>query len=285
MIFVIIGLFIPHYIFAQEDNGLEQAIQYYEDGNLTEAKRIFQTHFEVNPRSGETAYYLGRILWQEGNPDEAHVWLERAVRLDDESSNAHLWLGNFYGYKAQKAGLLKKAGWAKKMKREVERAVALDENNLDARFTLLQFYTNAPGFMGGGKDKARVQASEIKKRDLAYGHRAFALLYQVESKPDSAIMAYRAIEAVYVDSPEHYQFYNEFGYFLLRQKQVEEAIEKFEKQVALAPEDANAYDSLGDGYKAAERWEDAAQAYRRALEIDPEFESSKNNLKDVEKKL
>jgi len=42
---------------------------------------------------------------------------------------------------------------------------------------------------------------------------------------------------------------------------------------------------LGDGYRAAGRLEDAANAYRKALEIDPHFAASKKNLEEVEKEM
>jgi len=44
--------------------------------------------------------------------------------------------------------------------------------------------------------------------------------------------------------------------------------------LALTVSLADAYDSLGDGYRAAGR---------RALEIDPHFESAKKNLAELEK--
>ena len=59
-------------------------------------------------------------------------------------------------------------------------------------------------------------------------------------------------------------------------------IEKFEKQVELAPERANSYDSLGDGYRAAGRKEEAITAYKKAVEIDPEFSPSKKNLEELQ---
>ena len=51
----------------------------------------------------------------------------------------------------------------------VERAIALDPDNLDARATLLQFLLQAPGIAGGSRDDARRQAVEIEARDRARG--------------------------------------------------------------------------------------------------------------------
>ena len=51
---------------------------------------------------------------------------------------------------------------------EFEKAVKLDPNYIDARFGLMEFYLMAPRLMGGGADKAREQAVEIRKRDVVF---------------------------------------------------------------------------------------------------------------------
>ena len=267
------------------NDGLEKAIHLFEDGKFPEAKEIFQSYIEENDKIPEAAFYLGRIYLIEDSLDEAIDWLKKAVKLNENDSENHHWLGITYGQKAQKVGLLKKAGWANKMREEVERAVELDGDNINARFSLMQYYVNAPGFMGGSKEKAKLQAEEIKKRDSIRGHRAFSMIYVSEQKYDLAEAEYKAFEKECGDSPDFFQFYNDYGYFLLRQKRYDEAIEKFEKQVRLAPDNANAHDSLGDGYRAAGRLQDTADAYRKALEIDPNFTAAKRHLEKVEKEI
>ncbi len=62
------------------------------------------------------------------------------------------------------------------------------------------------------------------------------------------------------------------------------AIETFKKQVKINPESANSYDSLGDGYKAAGRKEEAIAQCKKALEIDPDFSASVDNLEELQEK-
>lgn len=47
------------------------------------------------------------------------------------------------------------------------------------------------------------------------------------------------------------------------------------------PDQANSYDSLGDGFRKVGKLKLAIEQYKKALEIDPEFEASKNNLEEV----
>ena len=84
---------------------------------------------------------------------------------------------------------------------------------------------------------------------------------------------------------DNYGFYNSYGYFLMGQKKYDKAVIMLERQVELAPDQANPYDSLGDGYKAAGKLEKALASYKKAVEINPEFEASVKNVEELEEKL
>ncbi len=60
--------------------------------------------------------------------------------------------------------------WRARRRAEFERAVQLDPTNVPARVDLAQYYTEAPAIMGGGLDKARQQAEQVAKYDLAKAH-------------------------------------------------------------------------------------------------------------------
>jgi predicted alpha/beta superfamily hydrolase len=60
---------------------------------------------------------------------------------------------------------------------------------------------------------------------------------------------------------------NELGYFLIRQERVDDAIRVLASNVRRYPESANVYDSLGDAFDAACRWEEAREHYSRAYEM------------------
>jgi len=56
---------------------------------------------------------------------------------------------------------LSAAGLAKKVRTEFETAVRLNPNSADARTDLAEFYLEAPGIVGGGRDKAEAQAQKL----------------------------------------------------------------------------------------------------------------------------
>src|SRR5260370_1525148 len=95
---------------------------------------------------------------------------ELAVNLAPQNSLYPLWLGRIYGEKADRAGFMSAAGLAKKVRNEFERAVELDRKSWEARTDLAEFYLEAPGIVGGGKDKARAQADALASVKPAMAH-------------------------------------------------------------------------------------------------------------------
>jgi len=71
---------------------------------------------------------------------------------------------------------------APKMKSAWEKAIALDPKNLDARTSLIQYYLQAPGFMGGSVEKAKEVAGQVLKLKPAEGHRQLGNIYLNEKK-------------------------------------------------------------------------------------------------------
>ena len=62
---------------------------------------------------------------------------------------------------------------------------------------------------------------------------------------------------------------NSIGYRLLLETQYADAIKVFETCVELYPENANAHDSLGEGYFKAGKKAEAIASYKKSLQLDP----------------
>jgi tetratricopeptide (TPR) repeat protein len=63
--------------------------------------------------------------------------------------------------------------------------------------------------------------------------------------------------------------FNNFGYKLVQEKQLESALYVFEKTAFLYPDSWNAWDSLGEAAATAGRKEQAIASYRKSLELNP----------------
>ncbi len=180
----------------------------------------------------------GRQAMRQGDAEKAVDLFEQAVRLQPNNAEYHYWLGSSYGRAAQKANIFKQLSLAKKAQHELEVSVQLDPNSIESRFALLEFYSVAPGIVGGDMEKAQEQAAEIKKRDSLAGHRAFATIYTRQKKPGLAHKEYAdAIREQPNSAKPHYYY----AVFLLIEKNYKKAFEEIENILRLDPNYMPAY--------------------------------------------
>jgi tetratricopeptide (TPR) repeat protein len=161
----------------------------YQARRYREAGAVFQQLAAVHPDNAEAVYYLGKIAVQQENYAEAVQFLERAVALAPERSDYHLWLGNAYAWAASTAPYCDKAGLGRKCLGAYRTALALNPDNLQAHFSLMNFYRHVPAFLGGGLSHAYDEAAAIRERDAAFGAYALAVLCMHEKKYPQAFTA------------------------------------------------------------------------------------------------
>jgi tetratricopeptide (TPR) repeat protein len=94
---------------------------------------------------------------------------EHAVAAGPSSENYH-WLGKAYGRRAETSSPLSAPFLASKARQCFEKAVQLDETNSEAMNDLFSYYLEAPGFLGGGLDKAQAIAERMKALDPVEYH-------------------------------------------------------------------------------------------------------------------
>jgi tetratricopeptide (TPR) repeat protein len=152
------------------------------------------------PEVLEPAVEQVRTLLRNKQVDAAVERGEAAIAAQPGSGKAWLWLGNAYGQKALAAGLLSKASWAGKCRDAYVKAVELAPDDPDARFSLLQYYLQAPGFMGGGSDKAQTQVDGLEAIGPAWGHMGKAAVLIADDKPDEAVAEYQSAVAAAPDN-------------------------------------------------------------------------------------
>jgi tetratricopeptide (TPR) repeat protein len=75
---------------------------------------------------------------------------------------------------------------------------------------------------------------------------------------------------------------NMVGYNLLFDHRTDMAIDIFELNVQLFPEDANIHDSLGEAYMVKGDYEKSREMYNKALKIDPNFANAKKMLQKLD---
>lgn len=184
------------------------------------------------PGNAEAWLLLTRAYVQAGQSRKAITAGLKATQLAPRNAQAFNWLGNAYGTRIGEVGMLTKLTLAPKLRDAFEEAVRLDPALPGPRWSLIEFYLQAPAAMGGGIEKARTQAKAIGRQDKAKGLLAHARIAIHEEKPG-------------------------------------EAIEAYEQAYVLKPRDEQVRMALISGYQATGRWKDALGAAKKWAVDEP----------------
>jgi tetratricopeptide (TPR) repeat protein len=161
-------------------------------GRADEAVQVLEQQVRVSASDAESYNLLCRAYFMAQEWDRGITACERARNLGPQNSLYHLWLGRVYGEKAARVSFLSAAGLAKKVRSSFERGVELDPKSWEARTDLAEFYLEAPGIVGGGKDKARSQADALMPFNPAIAHWVLARIAAKEKDATGAEREYRA---------------------------------------------------------------------------------------------
>ena len=213
------------------------------DQKYDEARAEVQALLKKNGSDDAAMHCMGRIYAAMDKAGESAEWFEKAIRANDKVSAHHLWLGNALGSQAQRANKLKQPFLAKRVKTEFQRAVDLDPASIDARRGLIQFYSQAPGVMGGSMEKAKEQAREIGKLNQMRGH--FEMASLLENKDKDIPGTEREYAAALSAAPDSNVAYNTLASFYRRQKRYGEAIAVYERLLKAKPDAINARLNIG----------------------------------------
>ncbi len=139
-------------------------------GRVDDAIQTLQHQIELSSTDADSYNLLCRAYFMLEEWDRGIAACERARNLNPHKALYYLWLGRIYGEKADRAGFLSAAGLAKKVRNSFERAVELDPQSWEARADLAEFYLDAPGIVGGGRDKAQALAAAMAPVNPAVAH-------------------------------------------------------------------------------------------------------------------
>jgi len=292
------------------------------EGRRDRAKVLLLEEAKRDPRDAEVCFLLAKVYTAEQDFDLAAEYAEKSIKLADSVSLYHLNLARILLGKTTQSGALGAFMSARKGKKQYERAIELDPNNLDARFELCMYYLVAPGLIGGDKKKANEQAAALAARNDLYGSYAWASIYERDQDLARAESLYQ--RAVGLDTSSTAAALYGLAYFYERNKKYDDAIGVFKQISDNRPEDLAAVFQLGRAYlvagtnlegaeaaftrylaegpapngpdEAAARWrlgmvydlegrrDEALAQLRKAVELAPKSKQYKSTLEEVEKK-
>ena len=175
----------------------------------------------------------GKNYFMLGDYKKAIDAFEKALKENPRSSEPELWLGRAWGRRAENSGGPMAMIYASRTRQCFEKAVALDPNNHEAKNDLFDFYLNAPGFLGGGIDKAEAAARGIAtERPAEY---EFEEAQIAEKRNDSAGAEAHLRHAVQLAAGEVGRIVD-LARFLGKRGRLAESDRLFAQARALAPE-------------------------------------------------
>lgn len=210
--------------------GYEEALRLYNRTDYTGSMGLLQ---QMPEKDAQTWALMGKNLFMMGEFKRAGESFETALTSDPGNSMHALWLGKSLGRRAESANPLLAPSLASKARRWFERAVELNPRNLEAMSDLLEYYLEAPGFLGGGMDKARALAARIKEVDPAEGANAEARV-------------------------------------ALKRKEFPAAEEHLRRAIALAPQQVARILDLASFLAKQGRFDESEETYRQAARINPQ---------------
>jgi tetratricopeptide (TPR) repeat protein len=202
----------------------------------TEYQQSLNLLLPLPNKDAATLQLAGQDYFMLGDYKRATDELEKALALEEKLGNPtpslYLWLGRAYGRRAETSNPLSAPGHASHARKMLEKAVELEPSNKEAVGDLMDYYLGAPGFMGGGLDKAEDLAKTTSRLDPAEGHYLLALLSEKRKEYDAAEQHLRQ---AFAQAPKQWGRAVELARFLSKHGKTKESDALFEQAAMLAP--------------------------------------------------
>lgn len=265
----------------------------FADGGWKRAEELYQkTDYKASlallhdaPPSDANAHFLtGKNYFMLGDYKKATDAFQRAIAVDSGNSEYVHWLGRTFGRRAETSNFFSAPMYASKARQYFERAVALDAANDEALNDLFDYYLQAPGFLGGGYEKAEELAKRIAQRDEAEGHFAQAQLADKRKQFDSAEeQLRRAMEL----APRQVGRVLDLAKYQAKRGRYRESEAQFDKAEKLAPNSPKVYFARAHTYIQQKRNLDRAKSllirylHSELTPDDPPREQAEKLLRQV----
>lgn len=175
---VLLGL-LPASMLAQQ---LSTAEKLYNKTDYTASLLLLNKQSE----SPAVNFLIGRNYFMLDDFKKATDYFQKAIAEQPANSDYMDWLGRAYGKRASSSNPFTAPALAGKARDSFERAVQLNPKNTDALSDLFDYYLDAPGFLGGGLEKAAEVARRISALDPAEGDFDKAKLAQKKKEYQTA---------------------------------------------------------------------------------------------------
>ena len=226
--------------------------------NLEQAETLFRNAIAIDPdfalafaRLADALRIQYALTGDEQLLDEAFRYVNEAVRLNAGLSPVQVALGRIHAMR----GNIDLAFAA------IERALSIDPNDAFAHESMAGIYARQGRFDDAEASFRKALALEPERVTILS---SYANFLSDQTRFDESIQQYRKVIRL---APDHYAALVNMASVLTEAGDMSAAIVMYERAIEIRPSYMG-YSNLGTAYTRVERYEDAIDAYRSAIELD-----------------
>jgi tetratricopeptide (TPR) repeat protein len=240
-----------------------------EAGHWKRARALVEARLRDAPKDPLAIYLTSQIRFAFGDAETPLKLAEKALAIDGQTAKYHRQVAEVIGVMAQHANAFQQFLLARRFKKEIDAAIALDPADIQSLRDLMEFYLLAPGIAGGDKAEARAVAERIGRIDRAQGFSAEARLagFDMDTGKAEALLR-KAVET----APGSYKANIALAQFeLTKEHRNLDAAEAAARAAArIDATRAAAYSALAEVYALGSRWEELEDLLAEADEAVPD---------------
>jgi len=172
--FAVLGMAITLHAAAATDHAALMKAKQFAEAEKAASAVLAQDPANAEAMAARTEAILG--AGRAARIEEAVKQAKQCVATQPAYARCHLAEGKALGMKAMQGGMMAAMSYAGDIRDAFKKAVELDPRNVDARFSLLQFYIMAPGIVGGGTGKGETLAAQTSALNAEAGKLMLAKL-------------------------------------------------------------------------------------------------------------
>jgi predicted Zn-dependent protease len=223
-----------------------------EAGHGKRARALVEPRLHETPNDPLAVFLMSQINFAFGHKEAPLDLAEKAVALAPGVAKFHRQLAEALGVKAQRSNLFQQAFLARRFKKEIEAALAIDPNDIQAQRDLMEYDLLAPGLVGGDRKQAEAVAERIGRMDRGQGFLAQARIAQFYHDPGrQELMLRKAVDA----APSKYKIRIALAQFYSKERvNWDAAAENARAAIEIDPARADGYSILAAAYASQGKW-------------------------------
>ena len=230
--------------------------------------RLYTDALRWPPGSATAHNNLGNIWLSRGQAGRAMDHYLQALSLKPRYAEARNNLGSAY----------ERMGQIEKAREQFRRALEVNPGFTQASLNLVRLDLRLGRLEEAGRRLEGIRPAGPKEQVRWLEATAEVLIRQGREEE-----AERKLREALKSHPHRVEFLNLLGIALRRQRKASEAALVLTQAIAVLPTEPSLWVNLGNAYRDLGRNREAAQAYRRALELDPRYPEARSALDELPK--